>query len=285
METRPADLAGAWYPGNEADCREAIEEMVRVCPACPKNINKAMGGVVPHAGWFYSGQIACNVIKCLAEQTHPDTCIIMGRHLRPGSPNYIMTEGQWKTPLGNLEIDTALASPLTDDFSFTIETGSRYEPDNTIELQLPFIKYFFPEAQILPLGLPPAQESLEIGKRAAELATTLGRKILVLGSTDLTHYGNNYGYSPKGSGEAAVNWVKDENDRRVVDLMVKMDEKGVIREALENLNACCSGAAAAAISAAKKLGASRGEKITYATSYDIRPDTSFVGYAGIVFTN
>ena len=285
METRPADLAGAWYPGNEADCRTAISEMVAACPACSKEIDSAMGGIVPHAGWFYSGQIACNVIKCLADHVCPDTCIITGRHLGPGSPNYIMTEGAWETPLGNLEIDADLASPLIDEFSFTIETGSHYEPDNTIELQLPFIKYFFPETKILPLGLPPAQKSLEIGKRAAALSATLGRKTLVLGSTDLTHYGHNYGYSPKGSGETAVNWVKHENDRRVVDLMVKMDEKGVIREALENLNACCSGAAAAAIAAAKALGATRGEKITYATSYDIRPDTSFVGYAGIVFTN
>jgi AmmeMemoRadiSam system protein B len=67
-------------------------------------------------------------------------------------------------------------------------------------------------------------------------------------------------------------------------LMVKMDEKGVIEEALKNYNACCSGAAGAAIAAAKELGADRGVKITYSTSYDIRPDSSFVGYAGVVFS-
>jgi AmmeMemoRadiSam system protein B len=66
--------------------------------------------------------------------------------------------------------------------------------------------------------------------------------------------------------------------------MLEMDGQGVIQESLENHNACCSGAAGAVIEASKKLGAKRAEKILYYTSYDIRPDTSFVGYVGIVFS-
>jgi hypothetical protein len=105
----------------------------------------------------------------------------------------------------------------------------------------------------------------------------------VLGSTDLTHYGYNYGYAPKGVGKAAVDWVKNENDRRLVDLILRMDAEEVIRESLTNHNACCSGAVAAAIAAAKKLGARQAQKLFYATSYDVRPDNSFVGYVGVVF--
>ena len=77
--------------------------------------------------------------------------------------------------------------------------------------------------------------------------------------------------------------LKMKNDKRAVDLMVNMDEQGVIKDALENHNACCSGAAGSAIAAAKELGANKGSKIIYSTSYDIRPDSSFVGYVGIVF--
>jgi AmmeMemoRadiSam system protein B len=69
----------------------------------------------------------------------------------------------------------------------------------------------------------------------------------------------------------------------VVDLMVAMDGEGVIHESLQNHNACCSGAASAAIVAAKTLGATRGEKIVYLTSYDVRPNSSFVGYVGAIF--
>jgi AmmeMemoRadiSam system protein B len=239
---------------------------------------------LPHAGWFYSGKIACNVIKCLKNAATPDTFVIFGRHLHPGSNNYIMKEGLWATPLGDLEIDQELAESLVSEFPFTVETPSRYEQDNTIELQLPFIKYFFPNIKILPIGVPPTVASLKIGKRVAEITEMLGRKTMILGSTDLTHYGYNYGYTPKGVGEEAINWVKNENDKRIVDLMVEMDAEGVVEESLKNHNACCSGAAATAIAAAKALGAKKGEKLIYATSYDIRPDSSFVGYVGIVFS-
>lgn len=279
---RNADFAGTWYPGNESDCRRAIEEFLEAGLSCPYEGN-AVGGIVPHAGWFYSGKIACNVIKCLNDLGDPDTCIIFGRHLHPGSGNFIMEKGSWATPLGELEIDAELAKKLSAEFSFTVETTSRYESDNTIELQLPFIKYFFPAIKIVPVGVPPSLGSLDLARRAAEISKNLGRKTIVLGSTDLTHYGYNYGFAPEGMGEDAVEWVKNTNDKRVVDLMLEMDGEGVIRESLKSHNACCSGAVGAAIAATKELGAKRAEKIVYYTSYDIRPDNSFVGYVGIVF--
>lgn len=283
MKVRKADFAGSWYPGTESQCRTAIEEFSDASIPCPGECEEVLGGIVPHAGWFYSGKIACNVFKCLNHESEPDTCIIFGRHLHPAGDNYIMKEGRWDTPLGELEIDTELATKLAAEFRFTVESPSHYDQDNTIELQLPFIKYFFPKIKIVPIGLPPRLDSLRIAARAAEISKMLGRKIRVVGSTDLTHYGYNYGYTPKGTGKDAVEWVKNVNDKRVVDLMISMDGEGVIRESLDNHNACCSGAAGAAITAAKILGATSGESILYSTSYDIRPDSSFVGYVGVVF--
>jgi AmmeMemoRadiSam system protein B len=284
MGVRSADFAGSWYPGTEPECRRFIDECSQVSLPCPSPEKPKLGGIVPHAGWVFSGRIACNVIKCLRDSVEPDTVAIFGRHLHPGAGNYLLKEGQWATPLGNLNIDRELGEELASEFSFTVETSSRYEPDNTIELQLPFIKYFFPHVSILPIGVPPAIASLSIGERLISLSEQLGKKTIVLGSTDLTHYGYNYGYVPKGVGEEALNWVRTENDKKVVDLMLSMDAEGVIHESLKNYNACCSGAAATAIVAAKKLGAVGGEKLVYATSYDIRPDSSFVGYVGIVFS-
>jgi AmmeMemoRadiSam system protein B len=223
------------------------------------------------------------VIKCLKNSIEPDTIVIFGRHLHPGGANYLMKDGSWSTPLGELEIDKDLGEGLSSEYKFRVETASSYEQDNTIEVQLPFIKYLFPDVKILPLGLPPAMASISIGKRTAEIAMDLGKKILILGSTDLTHYGYNYGFTPKGTGEAAVEWVKNENDRKIVDLMLDMDMTGIINESLINYNACCGGAVAAAIASLKALGAKKGEKIIYTTSYDVRPDSSFVGYVGIVF--
>jgi AmmeMemoRadiSam system protein B len=150
-------------------------------------------------------------------------------------------------------------------------------------LQLPFIKYLFPDVKILPVGVPPVVNSIRIGERVAEIAEEIGYKIVVIGSTDLTHYGYNYGYTPKGAGKAAVDWVKNENDKKMVDLMLSMEPEKIITESLMNANACCSGAVAAAVAAAKKMGAVKGKRLIYTTSYDVRPDSSFVGYVGVIF--
>jgi MEMO1 family protein len=284
MALRRADFAGSWYPGKEAECRRVIETFSKEAGPCPVEKGRIVGGIVPHAGWFYSGSIACNVVQCLGDQAGCDTCLVFGRHLHAASANYIMAEGGWETPLGPVEMDSEVATALIDEYAFSVETVTRYDQDNTIELQLPFIKYFLPETKIVPMGLPPVPLSVDIGRRAAEICVEKGRRTLVLGSTDLTHYGYNYGFVPKGTGETAVNWVKEVNDRRIVDLMKGMDAKGVIEESSENRNACCSGAAAAAISGARELGALHGRALIYKTSYDVRPDNSFVGYTGILFT-
>jgi hypothetical protein len=77
--------------------------------------------------------------------------------------------------------------------------------------------------------------------------------------------------------------VKQENDRRVIEAMLDLDARRLISEALENQNACCPGAAAAAIEAGKHLGAQEAEAVDYTTSYDRSPGGSFVGYVGILF--
>ncbi|MBW1780295.1 MAG: AmmeMemoRadiSam system protein B [Deltaproteobacteria bacterium] len=284
MKVRRADLAGTWYPGNPSDCRKTIEGFMDPLLPCP-DTGDVVGGIVPHAGWVFSGKIACNVIKCLRVQDGPDTCIIFGRHLHQTSDSFIMAEGRWATPLGELTVDSELATELAEEFSFVVETTSRYEHDNTIEVQLPFIKYCFPTVKVIPMGLPPHPVSMEIAKRSVEISRRMGRKTVVLGSTDLTHYGYNYGYMPKGIGDEAVEWVRKVNDKRAVDVMVKMDEAAVMAESFNSHNICCPGAAASAIVAARTLGGIKARQMVYGTSYDVRPDSSFVGYVGIVFVS
>jgi AmmeMemoRadiSam system protein B len=280
---RRSDFSGSWYPGNPDECKSMIDKFTESSKPCPED-GKILGGIVPHAGWVFSGEIACNVIKCLKGESEPDTIVIFGRHLHPEGKNYTMQEGSWATPFGGIEIDEEFAKELTSDFQFVVETSKRYERDNTIEVQLPFIKYFFPHTRIVPIGVPPRKASLSIARKVALLSETLGRHIKILGSTDLTHYGYNYGFVPEGGGQSAVDWVKKTNDKKIVDIMLKMDSKGVIDEALANYNACCSGAAAAAIESVKAIGAKNAKKIIYSTSYDVSPGDSFVGYVGILFT-
>ncbi|MFH1992958.1 MAG: AmmeMemoRadiSam system protein B [Pseudomonadota bacterium] len=283
MKLRKATFAGSWYPDSAAGCKQEIKGFLKQAKVPSGSGKTFTGGIVPHAGWYFSGSIACNVFRCLKEEKAPDVIAVFGMHLHPGSPSYLMTEGAWETPFGPIEIEKTLAGELAKQFPFKIETAEKFTRDNTIELQLPFIKYFFEDAKLVPIGVPPTKTSLEIGKAVADIATRLGQRVKVIGSTDLTHYGYNYGFVVKGTGPAAVEWVRNENDRRVIDAMLAMDPDSVIREALENQNACCGGAAATAIAAAKQLGARQAESIAYATSYDKSPGDSFVGYVGIVF--
>lgn len=283
MKTRKAVFAGSWYPASATECEREIKAFIKESKTQDLSGIKKTGGIVPHAGWYFSGSIACNVIKILSEGITPDVFLIFGMHLHKGSPCYLMKEGAWETPFGDLNIQEEIAEELSQKYSFEIETAQRFTQDNTIELQLPFIKYFFKDVKIVPMGLPPVRKSFDIGKDAANIATGLGLKVMVLGSTDLTHYGVNYGFVSKGTGISALNWVKNENDKKVIDAMLEMNPEKVIEEALLNENACCSGAAATAISTAKELGATSAKLITYSTSYDKSPSDSFVGYAGIVF--
>lgn len=283
MNIRKSRFSGTWYPDTSGACEKEIRQFLQEGktgnspPANPK------GGIVPHAGWYFSGSIACHVIHALTQGETPDTVVIFGMHLHPDSSPCMMPKGAWETPFGPLPVQEELAAELEKAFSLKIETMSRFAPDNTIELQLPFVKYFFPDVKILALGVPPADISLGIAKKITEIASVLKLRLRVIGSTDLTHYGNNYGFAPKGSGPEALDWVRRENDRHFIDAVLSMNPAQVIQEGLSRHNACCAGAAAAALTAAKELGAVRAESLAYATSHDRHPSDSFVGYAGIVF--
>jgi hypothetical protein len=281
METRRAMFAGSWYPGTASECEREIQQFLK--EGLSAQVDKPVGGIVPHAGWMFSGSIACNVINNMKNGGSPDTIVIFGKHMRPSAPLTILAEGAWETPFGDIEIDDKLANELIPLHRFSVETPGAGTPDNTIELQLPFIKYFFPEARIVPIGAPPNEIAAAVGKSAAQISRDLDIRLKTVGSTDLTHYGVNYGFMPRGTGPDAVEWVKNENDKRVVDAMLQMDESRVVQEGLENQNACCPGAAAAAIALGKTMGSKQGHLLKYATSYDVNPGSSFVGYAGIVF--
>ena len=283
MKTRSALFAGTWYPDSADTCTQEIQNFLKD-DAFEIKTGNAIGGIVPHAGWYFSGKIACSVIHRLVGTESPDVIAVFGMHLHPESPCYIMAKGAWETPFGSVPVHSALADALTSRFPFNIETPGHFTQDNTIELQLPFIKYFFPKTQVLTMGLPPRESSLDVARATANLAAEMGLRIKVIGSTDLTHYGTNYGFTPRGSGPSALKWARDDNDRRIIDAMQSMRPGDVIRQARTHHNACCAGAAAGAIAAAKTMGATHAETVAYATSYDKSPGDSFVGYVGMIFS-
>ncbi len=282
MTIRKAQLAGTWYPETASGCRDQIASFIASTDADAADTTPRVGGVVPHAGWVFSGGIACRVFHHLAKMPAPDAVVVFGMHMHPSSRPCIMTRGAWETPLGPVPIHEALAEGLSEAFNFGKDRPSDFERDNTIELQAPFIRHFFPDTPFVPMGVPPTPTAAEIGAAVVSMAAARSLSLLVIGSTDLTHYGPNYGFMPEGSGPRALEWVTNDNDRRAIQAILELNPQRVIREGLNSNNACCSGAVSAAVSAAAAAGASTPRLLAYGTSHDVSPGDSFVGYAGIV---
>jgi AmmeMemoRadiSam system protein B len=192
-----------------------------------------------------------------------------------------MTEEACETPFGDIEIDTGFVKNLMGRMD--VKKESPTSGDNTVEIQLAMVKYFFPEAKLVAIRSPLSLKAETLGKGVAEIAREEGISILAIGSTDLTHYGPNYGFLSKGIGPASVKWVKEENDKGFIERALKMDTAGLLKHALENDSACSAGAVISAMATSKAMGAEKGILLDYYTSYDIMPDDSFVGYAGILY--
>ena len=115
------------------------------------------------------------------------------------------------------------------------------------------------------------------------LGVGIRSKLCFVGSTDLTHYGPNYGFTSRGQGADAVQWVREVNDRGFLDQLLARNPEGTIDHAAEHRSACCSGAVAATIAARDAFGQGPEPRLVdHYLSHDIQPSSSFVGYAGVV---
>jgi len=281
MNRRKRILPRGWYPFDGKDCKGEIESYLEGWSPSQLQLTKGLGGIVPHAGWFFSGKLAARVFYSLKLKSKVEVVVLYGGHLSTEDLPRIVTEEACETPFGDIEIHTVFVKNLMKRMDVRKESPT--SGDNTIEIQLAMVKYFFPEAKLVAIRSPLSLKAETLGKEVAEIAKKEGMSILTIGSTDLTHYGPNYGFLNKGVGPASVEWVKKENDKGFIDRALRMDVEALLKHALENDSACSAGAAISAMSTSKALGAEKGILLDYYTSYDIMPDDSFVGYAGIVY--
>lgn len=272
-----------WYPSDPDGCQEMIRDFTRRAEerALPTPL-AGRAGIVPHAGWVFSGRLAALTLSTLARGLPElETLVLLGGHLGPRSKPWILTSGRWPTPMGDVALDAELARAIAEQAGLPSLSPDEYEPDNTIELQMPLIRALLPAVRVVPAGIPATPDAPRVGEIVVQAAADLGRRTAVVGSTDLTHYGPNYAFEPMGSGEDALRWVREQNDRRATELMTALDAETLLAEAPERRFCCCPGAASATLSAARAAGARAAHLLEAATSYDTRPDASFVGYASV----
>ena len=281
MSRRKRGLPMGWYPPDGKGCKREIDSFLEGWNP-PSDLPKQLrGGVVPHAGWYFSGKLAARVFSVLKSKGKAEVVVLYGGHLGPGDLPRLMVEESIETPFGDMETHQELQRVLAEKIEMNKEAPAAV--DNTIEVQLAMVKYFFPDSKLLAVRAPFSAKATALGEAVGKIAIEKGISIFAVGSTDLTHYGPNYGFTEKGIGPESVNWVKKENDRGFIDLALRMDAKGFLAHALSHDSACSAGAVASASATCKTLGAEKGMLLDYYTSYDIMPDDSFVGYAGIVY--
>jgi hypothetical protein len=281
MEMRKPS-ASHFYP---AACGPAAESFLRDFepPAEPARI---LAGIVPHAGWQYSGAVAAQVFAAVRAKMRPSTFIILGAVHRWAGVNGVYARGAWETPLGDVAVEEDLAARiLAETPDWTVDDPQVHSGEHSIEVELPFVKYLFPEARVVPIAVNPDSRAVPLGRRIGEILKESGVPAVVIGSSDLTHYGEPYGFTPAGSGPIAHRWMQ-ENDARILRLIERMNAAEVTDEALRHHNACGAGAIAATVAAAEAMGARHGHLLRYTTSYEVVPEGRFrfaVGYAGVLF--
>jgi AmmeMemoRadiSam system protein B len=273
MKTRESSLPRGWYPREKKEISHFLSEFTG------KGESHAFAAVAPHAGWFYSGKIAARAVSSLRGDI--DTLVIIGGHLPARYPALFALEDAVSTPLGAMPIDAGLRSALMRELG---GQEDRYR-DNTVEVLLPMAHYFFSEAQLLWLRLPADLSAYEAGKTLSALSG--GRAVAVIASTDLTHYGPNYGYAPKGCGRQALDWVREVNDRKLIQAVEAGDPALALERAQADYSSCSAGAVLGAMGFASGKGLGPARLLEYGTSADAEktvgiPD-SFVGYAAMLF--
>jgi AmmeMemoRadiSam system protein B len=259
-------VAGQFYPGSPAGLRRTIESLV------DDKVEKvdAIGVVSPHAGYIYSGQVAGAVISRIKFK---DTFVMLGpNHTGRGKAFSIMTNGSWKTPLGDVEIDSELGKQILASSSYLEEDHLAHQYEHSLEVQVPFLQYFKPDVRIVPIILTHASGAVykTIGKELASAIKGLNREAVILASSDMTHY------EPQE--------IAQKKDKQAIEAILDLNEDELLRRVGElDISMCGYAPIASLISAAKELGAKKAELVKYQTSGDTSGDYSrVVGYAGII---
>lgn len=274
---RPA-VAGIFYPRDPFELNQAIEQSFkdqRFGPnkLPPSGLKRRIYGIVsPHAGYIYSGAVAANGFYEVSSMEFDDVVMIGPNHYGIGTGAAIMSSGLWETPLGQVEINQELSLDISKNSDIIELDDFAHSKDHCLEVQLPFVQYIKKKKfGIVPIILINQDRNTaeDIGRSIAQ--SVINTKRLLIASSDFTHYESNSEAHRK--------------DMELINAILSLDIlKFYTTLERENVSACGYGAIASIMTAAKNLGATKGELLKYATSGDIIGDIdTVVGYSSIVF--
>ena len=265
---RRAMVAGSFYGGTRERLRAQATDLIM--GGVPQV--RAVGAVVPHAGYIYSGKVAGAVYSRLA---FPEVFVILGpNHTGLGAGVAIMTYGAWETPLGQVPIDTDLARDIQRNSQIIEEDHLGHQREHSIEVQLPLLQAFGLPFSFVPICLFSSEYAAcqDVGLAIAEGVAGSDRATLVVASTDMSHYID--------QAQAKI------KDQQAIDAILALDAERLHRVVRrEGISMCGFHPTAAMLIAARELGATSAGLVSYATSADVTKDySSVVAYAGLIVT-
>ncbi len=267
---RQPAVAGRFYPRDPGDLRAEVEGYLSSPDSLSTQRVRALGCIVPHAGYVYSGHVTGAV---LARIEIPECCIVLcPNHTGQGRALAIMSEGAWETPLGEVPIDVELAAQLKQRFPLLEEDSAAHRAEHAVEVELPFLQTCQEDLRFVPIALGTTRlNTLEpLGSALADVVSAQKTSILIVASGDMNHYESD-----------AVTRAKD---HRAIERILRLDPQGLHEVVTQqNISMCGLGPVVAMLTAARQLGAKSAELVKYATSGDISGDRNMVvGYAGVV---
>ena len=278
MQVRTPAVAGMFYPKTTPELKSSIRNcfLHKYGPGkLPPDTEdgKIFGVICPHAGYMYSGPVAAHSYYAISS-LKPDLVIILGpNHWGVGCNVATMKEVVWRTPLGDVEVDTNAAVEANKNSKLIELDFLSHSKDHSLEVQLPMLQEIYPHKfKILPIILidQSYNSAREIGLAIAKLIKN--KNAVIIGSSDFTHYEKNE--------------FAHKQDKALIEPILKMDVDKFYTILQENqVSACGYGAIASTMVACRELGATKGSLAKYATSGDVTGEkNSVVGYASIIFS-
>ncbi len=266
---REPAVAGQFYPASESELDSLFSDLFlhplgagRIPRYNNEGERNIEGGIVPHAGYIYSGPVASHFYADLAEDGYPDTFVIIGPNHYGAGSGIATTMEDFRTPYGVAKIDRELAGLLTREIVDVDELAHRYE--HSIEVQIPFLQFFKREIQIVPITMMIQEQVIaeELGKVIKSAIEESGKDVVIIASTDFSHY------VPKRKAY--------KNDALAIERILNRDIPGLYHVIYKkNITMCGYGPVAAMLTATR----GRVELLKYATSGDVHPMEEVVGYA------
>ncbi|HVT88649.1 MAG TPA: AmmeMemoRadiSam system protein B [Tepidisphaeraceae bacterium] len=280
-------VAGSFYPAEPEQCRALANSYTKVPQA--QQSQRWFGGIVPHAGWAYSGAIAGHTLGAIATEFQPDLVVIFGAIHTPIPTDLSLLDSyaRWVTPGDSCNVNDDVRRQVLENRALFAVDDRFHLREHAVEVELPLIRSVWPNVTILPIEVPANERAVQVGKTTARLVSAAGCNPVFLASSDLTHYGPAYGFAPAGTGINGLKWAKD-NDRLLIDRVLRMQDESIVPEVRARLSACGGGAIAAMLAACKELGANHSHLLRHASSFDVaaqpgsQPPDNAVGYASIV---